>query len=126
MKQLLQTEELFQFLASIVSLYFLPVHLNWWLWIILFLLPDISMLGYLINTRLGAITYNVFHHKGFGLTILAIGFFSGTLWIEVAGIILFGHSAMDRTMGYGLKYPDSFKHTHLGPLPEKKLGDVQK
>ena len=119
MKQLLQTEELLQFLASIIALYFLPVHLYWWLWIVLFLLPDISMLGYLVNTRIGALSYNLFHHKGFALIIIAIGFFNNILWVEVAGIILFGHSSMDRILGYGLKYTDSFKHTHLGWLPEK-------
>ena len=34
--------------------------------------------------------------------------------LQVAGIILFTHSNMDRILGYGLKYPDDFKHTHLG------------
>jgi hypothetical protein len=24
------------------------------------------------------------------------------------------HVAVDRALGYGLKYPDSFAHTHLG------------
>src|SRR6478735_1012256 len=119
MKQLLQIEELFQFLAAIIALYFLPVHLYWWLWIILFLLPDVSMLGYLANAQMGALSYNLFHHKGIALIIIATGFFTGILWIEVAGIVLFGHSSMDRIMGYGLKYPDSFKHTHLGWLPQK-------
>jgi hypothetical protein len=89
MKQLLQTEELLQFLASIIALYFLPVHLYWWLWIVLFLLPDISMMGYLVNTRIGALSYNLFHHKGFALIFIAIGFFNNILWVEVAGIILF-------------------------------------
>ena len=29
-------------------------------------------------------------------------------------LLLFGHSAMDRALHYGLKYPDRFEHTHLG------------
>jgi hypothetical protein len=29
-------------------------------------------------------------------------------------IIWFGHIGMDRLVGFGLKYPDSFQHTHLG------------
>ena len=118
MKQLLQTEELFQFLASIVALYFLPVHVYWWVWIILFLLPDISMLGYLLNTGVGAISYNLFHHKGIALIITALGFYYGLLWLEVTGIVLFGHAAMDRVLGYGLKYSDSFKHTHLASIQD--------
>ena len=34
----------------------------------------------------------------------------------LGGLILFGHSSMDRILGYGLKYPDSFEHTHLGMI----------
>jgi hypothetical protein len=36
--------------------------------------------------------------------------------LQLAGLILFGHSSMDRVLGYGLKYSDSFQHTHLGML----------
>jgi hypothetical protein len=36
--------------------------------------------------------------------------------MQLAGVILFGHSSMDRIFGYGLKYSDSFQHTHLGML----------
>jgi hypothetical protein len=38
------------------------------------------------------------------------------IWLQLAGIILFTHSSMDRVFGYGLKYPDSFNNTHLGPI----------
>lgn len=72
------------------------------------------MLGYVVNTKIGAISYNLFHHKGVALAVAAIGFYTLSDWTLFAGIILFGHSAMDRFMGYGLKYPDNFKHTHLG------------
>jgi hypothetical protein len=30
------------------------------------------------------------------------------------GTLLFTHASFDRILGYGLKYFDSFKHTHLG------------
>lgn len=33
--------------------------------------------------------------------------------------ILFGHSAMDRIFGYGLKFNDNFKNTHLGWIGKK-------
>ena len=32
----------------------------------------------------------------------------------LAGLIIYGHSCMDRMLGYGLKFGDHFKHTHLG------------
>lgn len=88
----------------------------WWIYLALILVPDIGMIGYLINTKIGAITYNLFHHKGIALCILILGYYYSIEWIVLTGIILFGHSAMDRMFGYGLKYEDSFKHTHLGWL----------
>lgn len=36
----------------------------------------------------------------------------------LAGVILFAHASMDRIFGYGLKYADDFKHTHL-----QEIGD---
>ena len=38
---------------------------------------------------------------------------------ELAGLILFGHAAWDRLLGYGLKYNDSFHKTHLGWIGKK-------
>ncbi|MEO5584504.1 MAG: DUF4260 family protein [Flavobacteriales bacterium] len=32
----------------------------------------------------------------------------------MASVILYGHSCMDRVFGFGLKFGDSFQHTHLG------------
>ena len=72
------------------------------------------MLGYAVNTKWGAFTYNLFHHKGMAIAIAAVGFFSGNPMVLFIGLLLFAHSAFDRMMGYGLKYADSFKHTHLG------------
>jgi len=33
--------------------------------------------------------------------------------------VLYGHSSFDRLCGYGLKYVDDFKHTHLGWIGKK-------
>lgn len=88
----------------------------WWLFPALILLPDLSMLGYLFNTKTGALIYNFFHHKLLAVIILAIGYSIGNNLITLTGIILFGHSAMDRIFGYGLKYQDDFKNTHLGQI----------
>jgi hypothetical protein len=74
------------------------------------------MLGYWVNTQIGAFTYNLFHHKGIALMIYAAGLFTvSPLW-QFVGLLLFGHSAFDRIFGYGLKYNDNFKNTHLGWL----------
>ena len=53
MKLLLKVEEVGLFALSIVL--FPRDHYSLWWYALLFLTPDISMLGYLINTRVGAI-----------------------------------------------------------------------
>ena len=70
--------------------------------------------GYLVNARIGAITYNFIHHKGLAIAIYLAGSFFEIPELTLAGIVLFAHSSMDRVFGYGLKYADDFKHTHLG------------
>ncbi|WP_310587204.1 DUF4260 domain-containing protein [Flectobacillus major] len=111
MKTLLKLEELAQFVAGIILFNYLPY--AWWYFLVLILLPDIGMLGYLINTKTGAWIYNLFHHKAVALTILTIGYYQHNHILLLVGVILWSHAAMDRLMGYGLKYEDSFKHTSL-------------
>ncbi len=91
---------------------------DWWWFPALLLLPDMSMIGYIINNKIGAYLYNLVHHKGLALLVYVIGFFMGSVAIQLAGIILFAHSSMDRLFGYGLKHTDSFRHTHLGKIGE--------
>jgi hypothetical protein len=74
------------------------------------------MLGYLLNPQIGSWTYNFIHHKALGISIFVLGIFLANQSIQLTGLILFGHSSMDRVMGYGLKYPDAFQHTHLGMI----------
>lgn len=111
MNILLKLEELGQLLLSI--LLFQQLDYVWWIYPACILLPDVSMLGYLFNTKIGAWTYNLFHHKLLGIAIIGLGYWLNHDLMTLSGIILFGHSAMDRVMGYGLKYTDSFQHTHL-------------
>ena len=78
------------------------------------------MVGYLFGNRIGAITYNLLHHKGVGILLFLIGASAANLAIlELIGIIIFSHSALDRTLGYGLKYEKGFKYTHLGEIGRK-------
>lgn len=74
------------------------------------------MIGYLVNTRIGAWLYNIVHHQGVAIVVGLIGLWRGDAAVEFAGLLLFGHSAMDRIFGYGLKYEDDFKNTHLGRI----------
>lgn len=77
------------------------------------------MIGYAGGNKLGAFMYNIFHHKGVAILIFILGFLLSDVTIEIAGIILFGHSSMDRMFGYGLKLNDGFKYTHLGLIDKK-------
>ncbi|GAB2779874.1 DUF4260 domain-containing protein [Rhabdobacter roseus] len=112
MKNLLKAEEAAQWLLSIFL--FSRLEYAWWVYPALILVPDFSMVGYAFNSRLGALTYNFFHHKALGIVVGTLGLLLGHPALMLSGIILFGHSALDRMLGYGLKYPSDFKHTHLG------------
>ena len=89
---------------------------NWWWFLVFILAPDIGMLGYIINSKTGAISYNIFHHKGIAILIYLIGIYIANQSIQLIGVILFSHASFDRIFGYGLKYFDNFKHTHLGNI----------
>jgi ABC-type nitrate/sulfonate/bicarbonate transport system permease component len=94
--------------------YFAQLPYAWWWFAVFFLTPDLSMLGYLVNSKVGAISYNIFHHKGIAIAIVAIGIVLASSAVLFVGILLFAHASFDRILGYGLKYSDSFTHTHLG------------
>ncbi len=114
MKTLLKLEDLAELLLAIFL--FTRLDFAWWWFPALILVPDLSMIGYVVNTRIGAILYNLVHHKGTGIVVGIIGLALAQQPLMLAGIMLFGHSAMDRVFGYGLKYSDDFKHTHLGNI----------
>ncbi|MBI1767853.1 MAG: DUF4260 domain-containing protein [Bacteroidetes bacterium] len=117
MNLLLKLEDASKFVAAyVLSQYFGNA---WWLFFAWLLAPDLSMIGYIINTKVGAILYNLAHHQGLAIVVFAIGFYLRIPALTFAGIVLFGHSALDRLLGYGLKYPDDFKHTHLGWIGKK-------
>lgn len=114
MKNLIKIEEAAMFGFSIFL--FNLTDFAWWWYVVLLLTPDIGMIGYLSDNKIGAFTYNLFHHKAIAILIICLGWYISNEWMELAGIILFGHASMDRIFGYGLKYTDGFQHTHLGWL----------
>ena len=81
--------------------------------VVLFLAPDISMLGYFAGVRFGAAVYDVVHFEAWPVALGAAGVLSGSgVAIQVA-LIWLAHIGVDRLLGYGLKYPSSFRDTHL-------------
>jgi len=114
MKRLILLEEAAMLALTIFIL--ISFGAGWWVYLLLLLGPDISMLGYLAGDKAGAVTYNFLHHKAIAVIIFLIGFVNHFYWLEIIGLIIFGHSSMDRMLGYGLKYFTGFKFTHLGEI----------
>jgi hypothetical protein len=86
---------------------------SWLLFFLLFLWPDLFMLGYLVNPRLGATFYNLVHTEVLPLFLGAAAVFENWHNTLFFAIIWLAHVSFDRMLGYGLKYPTFFKDTHL-------------
>jgi len=114
MKNLLKIEELA--LTGLAVYLFARLDFAWWWFPVLFFAPDLSMIGYLAGSHVGAWTYNIVHHKATAVLAYGIGALVGVPVLQLAGVVILGHSSFDRVMGYGLKYPDAFAHTHLGMI----------
>ena len=89
---------------------------SWWLFVLLLLAPDVGMLGYVRGTRVGAVAYNLFHTYAAPAALAAIGIVAEDHLLIALSLIWFAHIGLDRALGYGLKYPEGFEHTHLGRI----------
>jgi hypothetical protein len=114
MKNLLRLEELLLFALALFL--FSQLDYGWGWYALLFLAPDLSMVGYLANPQVGARTYNLIHHKGIAVAVYVLGYLFSVPWLMFTGTLLLGHSSLDRVFGYGLKYSDAFQNTHLGRI----------
>ena len=99
-------------LVGAVMLY-AQMHFSWVLFAVLFLAPDLFMVGFLAGPKVGAAIYNAGHVVAAPLAVFAAGWWLGRRGLEAVGVIWFSHIAMDRLLGFGLKYPGAFKDTHL-------------
>jgi hypothetical protein len=114
MKNIIKVEEACMLLLSVILNSKLPYPA--WLFWLLFLTPDVGMVGYIINKKIGAVSYNLLHHKGVAILFYLAGLYFSNNALQFTGLLLFAHSSFDRMLGYGLKYHDSFQHTHLGQI----------
>lgn len=117
MKNIIKLEEMAMLGLCIYALSFFRV--DWWWYLILVLGPDISMLGYFGGNKIGVACYNLFHQKGIAIAVFVAGLMMPDLLVQTIGVVLFGHSSMDRMFGYGLKTGEGFKYTHLGMIGKK-------
>ena len=86
---------------------------DWLLFLTLFFIPDLSILLYLFSNKAGAYGYNISHFYGWPVLFISCGLFFGDSLLVKIGIIWASHLAFDRMLGWGLKYDNSFFHTHL-------------
>lgn len=90
-----------------------------WIWFaVLFLAPDIGMVGYLAGPRRGALLYNTFHTYLLPVVLIGAGWYLSASTAVSIGLIWTAHIGMDRMLGYGLKRPTGFRDTHLGDMTE--------
>lgn len=109
------------FAAVLTAIFFVSVGgFGWWWLVVLFPLFDISMIGYLINSRAGAFTYNSVHSL-IGPALLAAAYIitNNQALLFITSLWLF-HIFVDRALGYGLKHSTGFEHTHLGKIGKAK------
>lgn len=108
---LLRLEGLTAFLAAVI----LYAHMGFsGVAFILFLLaPDLAMVGYKVNPRIGALMYNLAHLYTVPALLLVAGWALSIPTLLQAGLIWMAHIGMDRGVGYGFKYATEFKDTHL-------------
>ncbi len=108
---LLRLEGLALFIATLFA--YAQLGGNWVMFIVLLFVPDVGMLGYALNPKLGAQVYNLAHFILLPLVLLALAWAGGwTLGVQIA-LIWAAHINMDRVVGYGFKYASGFKDTHM-------------
>ncbi|MGP8269264.1 MAG: DUF4260 domain-containing protein [Terracidiphilus sp.] len=100
--------------VAISALLYAQSGASWWLFAALWLVPDLSMLGYLGGACWGARAYNAIHSYVTPATLLFIALLERQYGLLPFALIWFNHIGADRLLGYGLKYPAGFRWTHLG------------
>jgi hypothetical protein len=110
-RALLRAEGLAVAVAAI-ALYF-HADYPWWLFLVLVLAPDLSMVGFLAGSTIGTATYDAAHTYALPVALAAVGLIVDAETAVQLGLIWLMHIGVDRAIGYGLKYPTCFKDTHL-------------
>jgi hypothetical protein len=114
MNKLKNLEELALVFLSIYLFTQLPY--AWWVYPLFFFFPDASLAGLLAGKRFGAITYNLIHHKAIAVCAYLLGSLAGVPLLALAGVLLLGHSSLDRVLGFGLMDRD----VQVSPQVEEK------
>jgi hypothetical protein len=109
--------------AALAALFYARTGASWWLFAALWLAPDLSMLGYLGGSELGARIYNAIHSYVTPATLAVVALLLGRPTLLPYALIWMNHIGVDRMLGYGLKYPGGFQWTHLGKLGGRRTNN---
>ncbi len=85
----------------------------WWAFAAAFLLPDLAILAYLGNPRVGAVVYNLVHTLVGPLALVVLAAVLAARGTGLVALVWIAHIGLDRLVGFGLKYPEAFRPTHL-------------
>lgn len=106
--------------VALSAVFYARTGASWWLFAALWLTPDLSMLGYLGGPKLGARIYNAIHSYVTPATLAVTALLLNSPALLPYALIWMNHIGVDRLLGYGLKYPQGFRFTHLGKLSGKR------
>jgi hypothetical protein len=111
--------------AAAAIIFYMMSGVSWWLFALLILAPDLSMLGYLAGPRAGAIAYNALHILILPLVLALAGKLFDNSTVTAIALIWIAHIAIDRALGYGLKLSTGFQDTHLGRIGRRGDASVR-
>jgi hypothetical protein len=106
--------------ATISLAFYAHTGASWWLFLALWLVPDLSLLGYLVSPCWGARIYNAVHTYFLPATLALSAILLHRDGLLPYALIWINHIGVDRALGYGLKYAEGFGFTHLGRLGRSK------
>jgi hypothetical protein len=121
-RTLLRVEGLTTFLAATAA--YVALSGSPWLYLLLALAPDLSVLGYLAGPRVGSYVYDAAHTYPVPAALIGLGVWTATPLVTSVGLVWVAHVGADRAVGYGLKYPTEFGDTHLGRLAGSRSADA--
>lgn len=101
------------FIAAAAVIAYAYLHGDGLFFILLLFVPDVSMIGYVANPRVGSVIYDAAHTYFVPAVLLAVGLALESLVAAQIALIWITHIGIDRLLGFGLKYPTAFKETHL-------------
>ena len=106
-------------IAAASTVAFIEFGFSWWWLAVLFVLFDVSMVGYLAGPAIGAWTYNAVHSYIGPAACGALAVVDSSRHLGFVALVWAFHIGVDRLLGFGLKLRDRFSHTHLGTLNER-------